>query len=152
MPVVPSVVGSTLIDAVNIIGSVGLAVGSVSSGPSDLESGRVASVDPAAGTELDAGLTVALVLSDGSPPYPVFEVPDVVGCTFSEARTALSNAGFGISAEEIWSADEDWGQVLSQRPGGHSFSPQPSDVAVVISKGSPPQPPPSPPPPKKIWE
>ena len=34
MPVVPSVVGSTLIDAVNIIGSVGLAVGSVSSGPS----------------------------------------------------------------------------------------------------------------------
>jgi eukaryotic-like serine/threonine-protein kinase len=153
MPVVPSVVGNTLTDAVNIIGSAGLGVGSVSSGPSDLEKGLVAGVDPAAGTEVDAGLMVALVLSDGPPgeemppPQALFEVPDVVGARFEEAKAILLNAGFGVSVEQTFSADEDFGLVLSQQPPGHSFSPQPSDVAIVISKGSPPQPPGPPKPP-----
>jgi len=159
MPVVPSVVGNTLADAVNIIGSVGLGVGSVTSGPSDLASGLVASVDPAAGTEVEAGLAVALVLSDGPPggeippPEPLFEVPDVVGFKFEEAKAFLFNAGFGVSVEQEFSADEDFGLVLSQQPLGHLFSPQPSDVAIVISKGSPPQPP-GPPksPPEPIFE
>ena len=124
MPVVPFVVGRSLAEAVNIIGSAGLGVGSVGSGPSELASGLVVSVDPPAGTEVDAGLPVALVLSDGPfvpDPPPVFEVPDVVGFRFEEARAFLLNAGFGVSVDQTFSADEDFGLVLSQEPAGHLF-------------------------------
>lgn len=152
MPSVPFVIGLSLVDAVNTVAAAGLGVGGISSSiSSDVAAGAVLSTDPEAGTEVDAGSLVSLVLSDGPPappdPPPGFEVPDVMGFRFDDAKATLQAAGWTVTASSEFSADEDFGLIISQSPPGGSFGPQPGEVAIVVSKGSPPGPPPPPPPP-----
>lgn len=139
MPSVPSVSGLSLAEAVNAVISAGLGIGGVTSTASDAPAGTVVATDPAAWTELDGGASVTLVVSDGPPPPPpTFDVPDVIGSTLEQARNTLAGAGFTVSASSDYSTDDDFGRVVSQSPAAGAIVSQLVEVAIVISRGSPP--------------
>jgi eukaryotic-like serine/threonine-protein kinase len=70
---------------------------------------------PPAGTPLDRGSTVTLLVSTG--PEQV-DVPNEVGKTLDDARTDLDNAGFKVSVKRQESTTQDPDTVLSQDPAG----------------------------------
>jgi eukaryotic-like serine/threonine-protein kinase len=149
LPTVPFVTGLLLADAVNSIAGAGLGVGFVSSAISaDVAAGAVLSTDPPGGTEVGPGQLVSIVLSaPEQPPPDLFVVPDVLGFRFEEAKATLQGAGWTVAVSQDFSADEDFGLIIRQEPPGGSLGPQPGNVAIVQSKGSPPNPtgPPKPP-------
>jgi eukaryotic-like serine/threonine-protein kinase len=149
LPTVPFVTGLLLADAVNSIAGAGLGVGFVSSAISaDVAAGAVLSTDPPGGTEVGPGQLVSIVLSaPEQPPPDLFVVPDVLGFRFEEAKATLQGAGWTVAVSQDFSADEDFGLIIRQEPPGGSLGPQPGNVAIVQSKGSPPNPtgPPEPP-------
>jgi eukaryotic-like serine/threonine-protein kinase len=149
LPHVPFVTGLLLADAVNSIAGAGLGVGFVSSAISaDVAAGAVLSTDPPGGTEVGPGQLVSIVLSaPEQPPPDLFVVPDVLGFRFEEAKATLQGAGWTVAVSQDFSADEDFGLIIRQEPPGGSLGPQPGNVAIVQSKGSPPNPtgPPKPP-------
>lgn len=74
---VPAVVGMTRAEAEDAIVAADLLVGAVTEGYSDtVAAGLVISQNPAAGTAVEAGSTVSMVVSQGSIPYGAYPVPD----------------------------------------------------------------------------
>ncbi|MGJ7441390.1 Stk1 family PASTA domain-containing Ser/Thr kinase [Aquipuribacter sp. MA13-6] len=132
---VPDVRGLGLEEARSTLGAAGLVPGAVAEAYSDdVEAGLVLSTDPTAGTDLRGDSEVALVLSRGPEPVPV---PDVVGGSVEQARTALEDAGLrlGGTTEEFDAADA--GTVVAQDPEGTDVRPG-TVVDVVVSRGPEP--------------
>jgi hypothetical protein len=67
---VPSLIGQTRSEATTTLTNAGLQLGLVSSEPSAQEAGTVIRSDPAAGTDVELGSQVNLVLSQGPTPSP----------------------------------------------------------------------------------
>ena len=87
---------------------------------------------PAAGTQVNVGSTIGLVISLG--PVTVL-VPDVVGSTQAGATTALTGLGLTVSTTTANSNTVPFGNVISQTPTAGSTAIVPSNVALVISAG-----------------
>ena len=96
--------------------------------------GLVLGQSPEAGTEVDEGSSVRLVVSTGPPRETV---PDVVGETQSQAVTALTAAGFETDVAEAFS-DKKAGVVVSQKPAAGAALEEGGTVALVVSKGGKP--------------
>jgi len=81
---------------------------------SSIASGRVIGTEPSAGTELQVGSAVAVIVSSG--PAPV-HVPDLVGQSLSAAEAALTNAelALGTVTQKV-SSTQPAETVLSQSP------------------------------------
>jgi serine/threonine-protein kinase len=81
---------------------------------SSISSGRVIGTEPSAGTELQVGSAVAVIVSSG--PAPV-HVPDLVGQSLSAAEAALTNAelALGTVTQKV-SSTQQAETVLSQSP------------------------------------
>ncbi|GJL57655.1 MAG: hypothetical protein NPIRA03_05120 [Nitrospirales bacterium] len=130
---VPNVVGRTQADARNALTTAGLTVGTVTTANSaTVGAGRIMSQNPGAGTTVNPGSAVALVVSLGTT------VPNVVGLTQSRAQTALGDAGLTVGI--VTTANSETvpsGTVISQTPvAGIKVTPG-SSVALVISSGPP---------------
>ena len=98
---VPNVVGDTQAVATSALTGVGLVVGTVTQqSSSTVASGNVISESPLAGTSVNIGSAVNLVISSG--PAKV-SVPNVVGDTQAAATTAITGAGlvFGTVTNAI---------------------------------------------------
>ena len=90
----PNVLGDTQAVATSAITGVGLVVGTVTTASSStVASGDVISESPAAGTGVNVGSAVNLVISSG--PAKV-SVPNVVGDTQAAATTAITSAGLTL--------------------------------------------------------
>ena len=128
---VPNVVGITQGNAQTAITNAGLTVGTVTSANSaSVSIGNVISQNPAAGTNVEPGSTVAFVVSLGTA------VPNVVGLTQSAAQTAITNAGLTVGAITTASHPSvPTGNVISQNPGAGSNVAPGSAVAFVVSLG-----------------
>src|SRR5215218_2346631 len=96
--------------------------------------GRTIRTSPAAGTSVDRGSNVTLVVSSG--PKQV-AVPDVVGLTKSEAQQALVGQGFQFTSSEEGSDTVDPGTVLSQAPAAGEQAAPGSSVAIVVARAIP---------------
>jgi serine/threonine-protein kinase len=96
--------------------------------------GRVIRTSPAAGTSVDRGSDVTLVVSSG--PQQV-AVPDVVGLTKAEAQQTLGNQGFQFTSTEQGSDTVDPGTVLSQSPSAGAEAAPGSSVAIVVARAIP---------------
>ncbi|WP_328607701.1 Stk1 family PASTA domain-containing Ser/Thr kinase [Amycolatopsis sp. NBC_00345] len=117
-PLVPNIqVGTPLADATKAIQDQQLAVTQGTPAYSDTApAGTVLSVSPAAGTPVDIGGQVTLVLSKGPEPLP--PVPDVTGRSKDEAFGILQQAGF---------QPQDGGEEFSQTvPAGSVTRTDPS--------------------------
>jgi serine/threonine-protein kinase len=96
--------------------------------------GRTIRTSPAAGTSVNRGSNVTLVVSSG--PKQV-AVPDVVGLTKSEAQQALVGQGFQFTSTEQGSDTADPGTVLSQTPAAGAKAAPGSSVAIVVARAIP---------------
>jgi serine/threonine-protein kinase len=92
---------------------------------------RVIATSPAAGTKLERRQTVTLVISSGKRRSLV---PDVVGQSLADARSALQDAGFTVKTTERASAGEDPGTVLDQTPPAGTTTAVGTTISLVVAK------------------
>lgn len=132
---VPDVVGEDQATAANRLGSAGLTLGSVSNQPSaTVPSGNVISTSPSAGSKVNPGSTVNLVVSSGQPQAQA-QVPDVTGQTQSQAKQTLTAAGFNpqATAQPVTDPTQN-GVVISQNPPGGTTAAQGSTVTFTVGR------------------
>jgi eukaryotic-like serine/threonine-protein kinase len=135
---VPDVVGEDQATAANRLGSAGLSLGNVTNQPSaTVPNGTVISTSPSAGTKVNSGTAVSLVVSSGQP-QPQSQIPNVVGEQQDQARSTLSAAGFAVSAQSQAVGDPSQnGLVLNENPPGGTAAAPGTSVTITVGKFSP---------------
>jgi serine/threonine-protein kinase len=138
---VPDVVGMTLDEARQSLDQAGLELGALSPGEvtATAPQGTVLVQTPAAGSEVDEGSAVDLVVAGSATVV----VPDVKGLTQADAEAAVIAAGLFVDdVLSVYSNDIPAGSVVDQTPAAGSSVPQGTPVTLSISSG--PQTSPSP--------
>ena len=129
---VPDVAGLPAADGQAAIEAVGLVAATEEQPSTDVEVGIVIETSPAAGTEVDLGSTVTMIVSTGPSTIPV---PDVVGQTAADAQAALEGEGFVVTTTEQPSDDIEEGLVISTNPvAGTEVAPG-TTVDMAVSTG-----------------
>jgi beta-lactam-binding protein with PASTA domain len=129
---VPPVVGETRNAAEQQLSAVGL-VSSASEESSGRPAGEVLSQSPNAGTKVDPGSTVSLVVSSGPEPVTDVDVPNVVGLTRSDAVSNLQSLGLSPSVtQQTTDIQPQDGRVIDQNPGGGTTVKVGTRVVVVV--------------------
>lgn len=98
----------------------------------EVENGYVLLTDPVAGTELTAGDTVTLTVSKG-PEVVLVDMPDLMGCSESEALTRLEAAGLNWEPVTYEEYDGAPGQVIYQSVEAHTQVEKGTTIAFTIS-------------------
>jgi beta-lactam-binding protein with PASTA domain len=131
---VPNVVGLTQGDATTAITDAGLVLGTVMQQPSStVASGNVISQSPVAGTSVNTGSAVSLVVSSG--PGQV-SVPNVVGDTQAAATTVITGASLVLgTVTQQSSSTVASGNVISESPVAGTSVNTGSAVNLVVSSG-----------------
>jgi serine/threonine-protein kinase len=93
----------------------------------------VISTSPPENSQLEKGRTVVLVVSEGREQV---SVPDVVGKSEEEARSALEGAGLRAEVSREESESEEPGTVLRQDPSSGRVD-QGSAVKLVVAEAPP---------------
>ena len=98
----------------------------------EVEKGKVVSVSPQPGTELNLGERVVIVLSKGPEPKPI---PDVRNKTRDEAFQELSNLGYTpVDGTAEFSPDVEGGRVIRTDPEiGSKIEGDDKTVTVIVS-------------------
>ena len=135
---VPDVRGLAQRVAVARLQSAGFKVDSYPAG-SRRPRGTVIAQRPAGGTRASPGSLVRIDVALGSGQRPLRTVPDVVGMTEAEAKSALVQAGFTVRSEDRAAADRsEKDVVLDQRPAAGGSAPAASQVILVVGRFPPP--------------
>ena len=131
---VPNVVGDTQAAAETAITGAGLVVGTITTASSfTVASGNVISESPSAGTSVNSGSTVNLVVSTGTAQAAV---PNVVGDTQAAAETAITGAGLVVGTVTTASSSTvASGNVISESPSAGAGVNLGSAVNLVVSTG-----------------
>ena len=128
---VPSVAGETERAAVRELTAAGFRVESEERSSAEVSRGRAIGTRPPAGTEVEVGERIRLLVSSG--PRRV-EVPDVVGLTRSSAEAALEARGLTVSVDRTRS-DEPEDEVLAQSPEEGATVEEGAAVTITVSTG-----------------
>lgn len=131
---VPDVVGWQRTDAEQALEKAGLRV-DVNEEPSpDVPRGQVIRTNPGAGSRLQPGTAVVLIVSSGRE---ITDVPDLSGMSLDEARRTLEDAGLSLKGqvEEEESDSVPAGQIISQNPAAGSQISKGTEIAVTVSTG-----------------
>jgi serine/threonine-protein kinase len=91
--------------------------------------GTICRTNPDAGSKIQHGDTVTVIMSKG--PAPV-DVPDVTDQQYEEARQTLVDAGFEVE-KKTQQSDQTPGTVLSQDPGGDEKAKKGSTVTLTVA-------------------
>jgi beta-lactam-binding protein with PASTA domain len=130
--VVPETKGMSRRDAEHALEEAGFSVGAVTQQSSDAARGTVLASTPAAGEKVPAG-TVTLTLSSG--PSSV-TLPNVVGRSYADARSALEQIGLLVAGSGLDSSStEPPGTVVSQSPSAGRTVPSGTTVQLRLSAG-----------------
>lgn len=132
MVAVPDVVGSSEEEAEKALRAAKLTVVHETENSDEVPEGDVISTDPKAGTEVEEGTEVTIVVSIGAEPATV---PDIRGKSASDAAALISNAGLVGSKSEEYSDDVPEGYVISQGVDAGSKVDKGTTVSYVVSKG-----------------
>jgi serine/threonine-protein kinase len=128
---VPDVEGRERREARKILTDAGFEVEERKEPSSDVEEGRAIGTQPSAGTELQLGRTVTLIVSSGPPDV---DVPTVTGRPLEEARGDLVEAGFEVKVVDQETTDEDPGTVLAQDPAAGTKAEEGSTVTLTVAR------------------
>ena len=128
---VPAVEGMPLDRAVSTLQQEGLKADIVTQ-RNDAPEGTVYRQDPAAGTDVDDGSSVQVLVSGGPATKPV---PNAVGVTEAAARDRLVAAGFEVRSRDVFS-DQAPGTVVSQDPAAGAQAADGASVTLAVSKGT----------------
>ena len=128
---VPVVVGSQRSVAVQQLRGRGL-LAAVSEEASDSPAGQVISQSPDAGTELEPGATVSVVVSEGETRV---RVPNVIGKLRREAVETMRGSGLGpFVEEEETEVPSQVGRVIDQFPPPGKEVEEGAEVTLVVGK------------------
>jgi eukaryotic-like serine/threonine-protein kinase len=94
--------------------------------------------DPVAGTSVNAGSEVKLVLAAGT-----LKVPSVVNLPRDQAQTTLEDAGFRVRLVFGFS-DKPTDTVIKQTPDANTLQPPKTQITLTVSQGASPSPTPPP--------
>ena len=139
---VPDVVGRPRDEAERTLQDAGLQASVQEEESEDADPGTVLRQDPAAGTALAKGRTVALVVAKAPADVPV---PGVIDAPEDDAVSALEDAGFKVKKKQapVETPDED-GIVVDQDPSPDTPRPKGSTVTITVGRFEPPAPTPTP--------
>jgi serine/threonine-protein kinase len=129
---VPDVKGKTFSQAADTLHARGLEVTPVNEVSETVAPGRVISQSPVAGSQVKDGSTVTVRVSAGRGSATV---PPVEGFSESEAKDAISKAGFNPKVSRQFSDEVAKGQVISQDPAAGQNITKGRTVNLVVSKG-----------------
>ncbi len=126
---VPDVAAMTDVEQARAaITTAGLVLGTVTQENADAAAGTVLRSDPVAGTMVDPGSTVNVVISSG-----LISVPNVVGEPSSQAESELTNVGFNVAHVTQVDTSVAAGTVLAQDPVGGSTLEQGGTITLTVS-------------------
>ena len=130
---VSDVSGRTADEARRILEQQGLTVSQEPVNDPSVAEGTVIRTEPAAGTTVEKGAPVTLVVSAG--PEEII-VPSVTEKTEETARSELSTAGFQVQVvdEPLPPGDADDGRVLAQDPPGGTRATRGSTVTITVGR------------------
>ncbi|GAB3941493.1 Stk1 family PASTA domain-containing Ser/Thr kinase [Micromonospora vulcania] len=99
----------------------------------NLPAGVVVDSSPKVGTEVKPGAKITLILSRGRAPV---SVPNLVGKTLTEARTALAQLKL-VPVETYKDSDKPKDEILGQSPSDGTGVEKGTQVKLEVSKGPP---------------
>ncbi len=129
---VPLVIGLEQDLAVQNLEDLGFAVEILTEASSDVPEREVMAQDPEAGTRLDEGDTVTIVVSSG---VETVTVPRLQGLQFEEAQARLEELGLVAVRRNVFSDTRPPGEVSSQDPKPGEVLPLGTEIIVRVSKG-----------------
>jgi eukaryotic-like serine/threonine-protein kinase len=132
---VPTVAGLTTDEAQKRLTDAGFKPEVERAFSDEVDRGRVIDSSPPEGTTIELGSTVTLRVSRG--PEPV-DVPNVVGDSEADARSALEALGLTVQTEQRETEDEDPGTVLAQNPAAGAQVDRGSTVTITVAQEPPP--------------
>src|SRR5215216_2258697 len=127
----PQLMGLTQDEAAARAAKAGLVV-HVEQRDVDDPAGRVISQAPSAGSFLDDGGTVRLVVSRGPPPVVI---PDVAGQPEEQATLTLAGAGFAVDPKHDYDENVPAGIAIRTDPAANEQHAPESTIALVVSDG-----------------
>jgi beta-lactam-binding protein with PASTA domain/tRNA A-37 threonylcarbamoyl transferase component Bud32 len=130
--VVPDVTGQRAKQARNTLEDKGFRVREDQRPSNRVRAGLAIGTEPPAGTELERGSRVTLVISIGAR---LVQVPSVIGQQQDLAESAIRGEGL-IPDVEQRDSDEPEGQVIAQDPAAGSTVKKHTTVTVVVSTGA----------------
>ncbi|HEX5017742.1 MAG TPA: PASTA domain-containing protein, partial [Actinomycetes bacterium] len=126
---VPSLVGKSEDAAEDLLDSANLEYRKADEKHSNqYAAGEIISQTPAAGTSVDQGTTVSVVVSLGPP---LVQVPDVVDMPLEDAIDVLTEAGFKYETYDLVGISP-LDRVAKQDPEGGSMAPRGSVITLAI--------------------
>jgi eukaryotic-like serine/threonine-protein kinase len=123
--------GKKSADAVKILRDDGFLPSTQSQSSETIPKGLVISTNPSAGTEVQVGSPVTVLVSSG--PAQV-SVPNVTGESQANATAALAAAGLKVSVSKREVPEPQPGTVISQSPSASSQAKVGSSVAIVVAQ------------------
>src|SRR5690606_1899341 len=133
----PDLVGMSQQDALGEINRSGLARGEITHEESEEPQGTVLSTDPEAGTEVEPGTKVNLVIAKASNKV---EVPSLAGMNQDQASERLAELGLTLSAQTQETDQATPGTAISQSPEAGSKVERGSTVTVTFAQAPAQQP------------
>ena len=127
---VPAVSGLPEKEARSILEKSGFKVQARTNSDPTVKKGYVIATDPIAGTNLQRGSTVAMLVSSGVEQVPV---PDVTGQNVDDARSVLVAAGFVVTTAKKGTTTDADGTVLSQTPSAGGTAARGSTVSLLVA-------------------
>jgi len=131
---VPTVTGMTQVTAENVATTLRLVPLVVDQYSESVPKGEVASQSPEPNAEVSPGSTLVIVVSKGVAPEKT-KIPDVTGKTESDAKSALTDAGFTNEIFKVYNSDVAKGKVIRQLPEAGTSEVAGSKVQLVVSLG-----------------
>jgi serine/threonine-protein kinase len=132
--VVPSIVGGSFDEAVNVISPLGLTAVVVENRfDEEIPKSKIIESIPAGGGKVDAGGTVKLIVSKGPERYAV---PMTTGLTPEAAQIALKKFPLEVgTVTEVFNSDIPKGFVISSSPVSGTSVKRDTKVNLLVSKG-----------------
>lgn len=134
MTSVPNVVNYEDSQATTLLEEAGLKVTHGYAYDDNVEKDHVISSDPVAGTEVEEGSTVKIIISNGKEQKKVV-VPNLEGMSEADAAAKLTEFNLVGAPTYEYSDTVKEGQVISQDPVVNTEVDEQSTVSYVVSKG-----------------
>ncbi|MBC9227005.1 Stk1 family PASTA domain-containing Ser/Thr kinase [Aeromicrobium sp. 636] len=131
---VPRVEGLDVETATNRLESKNLTVGDTREQTSaDIPEGQVMATDPEAGTTVDEGTAVDLVVSSGPE---LVDLPNLTSYSYDEAKDLLEGDQYGLKVKrQNTDSDQPKDRVLNSNPPPGSSVERGSTVTLIVSRG-----------------
>ncbi len=139
MEKIPSVAGMTEADATSALKALKFDVSVERQDNSDVAAGRVISSHPSAGTSASEGSVVTIYVSNGNKndntenEYTI--VPNLLGKTENEAKSALERANLKLGEVQQVSSDKEKGTVVKQSEAEGNRVKKNKAIDIRISSG-----------------